>query len=157
MYKFYLKSLTAVLQSCCALLSKQSSGRGPISLSLDWLLARSTQRGTKRIDAVGNGRRGFRVYNGIRCCLNGSTYHPSSCVAMGPTPIVTGVSTFSSEHPTVATKFSMFGEYSTASTRGILIRFTVYIDSQYIRDPLPKVWSHDPLWPTQERCRVTDI
>ena len=37
----------------------------------------------------------------MHCLLNGSTYCDSSCVAMGPIPIITGVVTFSSEHPTV--------------------------------------------------------
>ena len=43
----------------------------------------------------------YARYSRTRYLLNGTTYHASSCVAMGPTPIVTGVATFSSEHPTV--------------------------------------------------------
>ena len=106
-------------------------------------------------------------YSRMRYLLNGTTYYTSSCITMGPIPIVAGVATFSSEHHTICSQRSKMSaskkhqwSYKVLNVRTAFssiywrdFDLTHQVDSQYICDCLLKVWSHAPSWLPQEGCR----
>ena len=104
------------------------------------------------------------MYSQMHYLLNGTTYHASFCIAMGPMLIITGVATFNSGHPTVQSQRS---KMSVSKRHQWLYKFLIFwtafysiyyrdfdpthcADSHY-SDCLPKVWGTS-LWSPQERC-----
>ena len=103
-----------------------------------------------------------KCYSQTHYLLDKTTFHASSCIVIGPMPIVAGVVTFSHWHTTIWLQKSktptfvqsphcMYGQHSAASAKQILVQLTVQIAIILVSSS----WKFGAVLPYVERCGDT--